>query len=171
MGKLVKLEDLKNKKFPRPVVLTGGAFDLLHLGHVEFLKLCKSFGNTLIVAVASDERVSERKGNNRPIIKEEQRAKLLSYLEFVDFVFISHHRCEDEIVYDVVCPDILVLSDKDRKEKEHYLMKSLGEEKLKKLDPRFVPAKFVSDNKNNISTTNIINLIRRSGPHDSVSGS
>jgi cytidyltransferase-like protein len=156
MGKIVSLRYLSKKKLRRPVVLTGGGFDLLHIGHAEFLKLCKSYGNTLVVLISSDKRRRERKGKHRPIVGEKNRAKLVSYLQFVDYAFISGIRCEDEKILGEIKPDTLVLSDEDKEEKQEYLKKHNSKEGLAKIRIKFVPAKFYSVE---ISTTNLINTI------------
>lgn len=70
------------------VVLTNGCFDLLHRGHLEYLRQSASLGNLLIVAVNSDASVQELKGPGRPINSEQDRAYALACLRFVDAVFI-----------------------------------------------------------------------------------
>ncbi len=67
------------------LVLTGGVFDILHLGHLKTLEEAKKLGDILIVVVASDTTVKKRKGR-LPINNQENRIKLLSYLNFVDIV-------------------------------------------------------------------------------------
>lgn len=70
------------------VVFTNGCFDILHVGHVRYLKEAKSLGDYLIVALNSDESVRGLKGSKRPIVPESERAELLAALEVVDFVTI-----------------------------------------------------------------------------------
>ena len=67
-------------------VLVGGCFDLLHFGHIHFLKLAKQQGDYLIIALESDESVRRMKGDNRPIHTQAQRKKMLEALQFVDEV-------------------------------------------------------------------------------------
>lgn len=67
-------------------VLFGGAFDLLHYGHVLAIKKAKSYGDYLIVNVMSDERCRAKKGNKRPIIPADERVKLVAELKDVDEV-------------------------------------------------------------------------------------
>lgn len=76
------------KKDGKKVILTHGTFDLFHYGHAYFLEQSKKLGDILIVGVDSDKRVQVYKGKGRPIIKEADRAHLISTLDFVDFVFI-----------------------------------------------------------------------------------
>ena len=67
-------------------VLVGGCFDVLHYGHIEFLKNAKKLGNVLIVALESDENVTKRKGPLRPIHTQHQRKEMLSALKVVDTI-------------------------------------------------------------------------------------
>ena len=67
-------------------VLVGGCFDLLHFGHINFLREAKKHGDYLIVALESDENVRRMKGDNRPIHTQVQRKEMLEALTFVDEV-------------------------------------------------------------------------------------
>ena len=82
MNSLTIHKSSENKK----VVLVGGCFDLLHFGHIHFLKLAKQQGDYLIVALESDENVRRMKGDNRPIHTQVQRRQMLEALTFVDEV-------------------------------------------------------------------------------------
>ena len=70
----------------KKVVFTNGCFDILHSGHIELLRGARALGDALIVAINSDRSVALMKGQNRPIIPEQDRAELLGGLEMVDFV-------------------------------------------------------------------------------------
>ena len=67
-------------------VLVGGCFDLLHYGHITFLKQAKACGDYLVVALESDENVRRMKGDSRPIHSQIQRKEMLEALNFVDEV-------------------------------------------------------------------------------------
>jgi rfaE bifunctional protein nucleotidyltransferase chain/domain len=69
-------------------VLVGGCFDLLHFGHIEFLKEAKALGDHLVVALESDENVRHMKGEKRPIHTQTQRKTMLESIEFVDEVIV-----------------------------------------------------------------------------------
>lgn len=71
----------------RPLVLTNGCFDLLHIGHLRYLQQAKSFGRSLIVGINSDRSVGNLKPN-RPIVPESQRAELVMGFKPVDGVVI-----------------------------------------------------------------------------------
>lgn len=76
------------KKQGKTVVFTNGCFDLLHPGHLHYLIEAKSFGDTLIVAINSDDSIQKIKGDKRPISPEEDRLEMLAGLECVDFVTV-----------------------------------------------------------------------------------
>ena len=78
---LAKITEQKNL-----TVFTNGCFDLLHRGHLEYLKEARDLGDKLIVAVNSDASVKRLKGEKRPINSLEDRMEMLAALEFVDYV-------------------------------------------------------------------------------------
>lgn len=67
-------------------VLVGGCFDLIHFGHIQFLKAAKAAGDYLVVMLESDENVKRLKGPNRPIHSQKERLEMLKSLRFVDEV-------------------------------------------------------------------------------------
>ena len=70
------------------IILTNGCFDLLHVGHVRYLRAAKELGGRLIVAVNSDASTRALKGEGRPRVPGEERAELLAALSDVDAVTI-----------------------------------------------------------------------------------
>jgi rfaE bifunctional protein nucleotidyltransferase chain/domain len=74
------------------VVLANGCFDPLHVGHIRYLFGAKSHGDLLIVALNDDSSTRALKGNNRPVVKAADRAKLLAGLEMVDAVLLFSAR-------------------------------------------------------------------------------
>ena len=70
------------------VVTTNGCFDVLHLGHLRYLQAARQLGDLLVVAVNSDSSVRQLKGENRPLVPEEERAEMLAGLGCVDYVVI-----------------------------------------------------------------------------------
>ncbi|MCX8008792.1 MAG: FAD synthase [Patescibacteria group bacterium] len=81
-----KTQSINTNDQNKIVVLVGGCFDVLHYGHIEFLKQAKRLGNYLLVALESDENVRRRKGDLRPIHTQEQRKTMLEALSCVDEV-------------------------------------------------------------------------------------
>ena len=70
------------------IILANGNFDLLHVGHVRYLRGAKELGGKLVVAVNSDESVRELKGDGRPVMPAEERAEIVAALADVDAVVI-----------------------------------------------------------------------------------
>ena len=100
---IVKRCRLSGKK----VVFTNGCFDILHVGHVKYLQIAKSFGDILIVGLNSDASVSRLKGPTRPVNIADDRAYLLAALEAVDFVVPFGEDTPYELIK-MIAPDILV---------------------------------------------------------------
>lgn len=91
----------------RKVVLTNGCFDLLHVGHVQFLQRAKAFGQMLIVAINDDRSVRKLKGNGRPLIGAADRAGIIAGLESVDHVIVFSEATPLQLIKELA-PDILV---------------------------------------------------------------
>src|SRR5579872_1076023 len=68
------------------IVLVGGCFDLIHLGHITFLEEARKQGGVLMVMLESDENIKLTKGDGRPINSQNVRARILSHLDLIDFV-------------------------------------------------------------------------------------
>ena len=91
----------------KKAVFTNGCFDILHVGHVEYLKKARSLGDALVVGLNSDSSVRAIKGKSRPINKEADRARVLAALYFVDYITIFEGRTPERLIK-VLKPDILV---------------------------------------------------------------
>jgi D-beta-D-heptose 7-phosphate kinase/D-beta-D-heptose 1-phosphate adenosyltransferase len=89
------------------VVFTNGVFDLLHPGHVRYLRDARSLGDALIVAINSDRSVRANKGEGRPVSPQAERAEVLLALEAVDAVTIFDEETPHAIIT-AVQPDVLV---------------------------------------------------------------
>lgn len=90
MGQVVGRQELssicQSQQKTKQIVFTNGCFDLLHVGHVRYLKEAKKQGDILIVGLNTDASVKRLKGPERPIQIEQDRAEILAALECVDFV-------------------------------------------------------------------------------------
>ncbi|MDF1879345.1 D-glycero-beta-D-manno-heptose-7-phosphate kinase [Sulfurimonas sp. SAG-AH-194-C20] len=105
-------EDIQNlvnhaRENGKKIVFTNGCFDILHVGHVKYLQIAKSFGDILIVGLNSDESVSRLKGPTRPVNIAEDRAYLLAALEAVDFVVPFSEDTPHGLIK-MIAPDTLV---------------------------------------------------------------
>jgi rfaE bifunctional protein nucleotidyltransferase chain/domain len=87
--RLENLADIRSQHKNETIALTSGTFDLLHVGHLRYLEAVKSLGDIMVVMLSSDKRVNARKGPGRPIIPENDRARMLDALKVVDYVFID----------------------------------------------------------------------------------
>lgn len=88
-------------------VFSNGCFDIIHAGHVDYLEKAKQKGDHLIVGLNTDHSVSRIKGENRPIVDEVSRSRVLAALEFVDAVVLF----DKDTPFDLITalrPDILV---------------------------------------------------------------
>ena len=146
LDELLKILRAKNKV----IVTTNGCFDILHVGHVRYLKKSKTFGDILIVCLNSDKSVHSIKGEGRPINNENDRAEILAELECVDFVVIFDEESPSKLI-DELKPDIYTKG-------ADYSLETLPERDVvlkNNIEVKFI--KFVEGK----STTNIIKTIQK----------
>lgn len=89
------------------IVFTNGCFDLLHLGHIDYLCKASDLGNKLIIGLNSDESISLLKGPSRPITCQNSRAHILASLFFVDGVVLFNEETPINLIR-LIKPDFLV---------------------------------------------------------------
>jgi D-beta-D-heptose 7-phosphate kinase/D-beta-D-heptose 1-phosphate adenosyltransferase len=139
------------KKQGKKIVLTNGCFDLLHAGHIMFFSAAKQRGDVLVVALDDDDSVTNLKGPGRPVIRANERVKIISALDVVDYVVIfSTDELKDLI--QTLRPDVLAKGS-NYKTEEVY-----GHEIVEGLGGRVVLIPVNED----ISSTRIINNIKGS---------
>ncbi|MBJ6117561.1 D-glycero-beta-D-manno-heptose 1-phosphate adenylyltransferase [Pontibacter sp. BT310] len=92
------------------IVFTNGCFDLLHLGHVDYLEKARQLGDKLVLGLNTDRSISSIKGPNRPLQDEMSRARVMASLLFVDAVVLFDSDTPLELIK-TVQPDILVKGD------------------------------------------------------------
>lgn len=112
MGKVTNLSELieivsKLKEQKKTIVTTNGCFDILHAGHVRYLKAAKELGDVLILCLNSDSSVKRLKGESRPLNTEDDRAEVVAGLESVDYVIIFSEDTPCELLAQIK-PDIHV---------------------------------------------------------------
>lgn len=112
MGKLVSYKKIRAlttslKRQGKIIVFTNGCFDILHAGHVRYLKKAKKLGDMLVVGLNSDFSVRKIKGKERPINNQRDRAEILCSLSTVDYVVIFNEETPERLIK-MVQPDILV---------------------------------------------------------------
>ena len=91
----------------KSVVFSNGCFDILHVGHTKYLEEAKKLGDVLIVGLNSDSSTRRLKGENRPIMDENDRAELLCALECIDYVTIFSDMTPEPLI-ERLKPDIHV---------------------------------------------------------------
>ena len=87
------------------IVLANGCFDVLHAGHIRYLKGARSLGDVLVVAINADSQVAKLKGEGRPIVADRERAELVASLEAVDWVTIFDEPTVTELLL-LLKPDV-----------------------------------------------------------------
>ncbi len=93
------------------IVLTSGSFDLVHLGHVKYLAKAKDLGDVLVVGVDSDAKIRRRKGDDRPMVPEQERLEMLAHQRPVDLLYLKPEDEERWALIKAVEPDVLVLTE------------------------------------------------------------
>lgn len=97
----------REKSFNKTIVFTNGCFDILHRGHVTYLKHAKALGDILVLGLNSDASVKRLKGPSRPVNNEQDRAVVLEALECIDYIVIFEEDTPLNLIKNVM-PDILV---------------------------------------------------------------
>lgn len=109
--KIVALDRLKKiltrQRHSKRIVFTNGCFDILHLGHIQYLEQAKAKGDLLVVGLNSDASVKRLKGKTRPILPQHDRARILAALECVDYVVLFGEDTPRNIIKTIE-PDFLV---------------------------------------------------------------
>jgi D-beta-D-heptose 7-phosphate kinase/D-beta-D-heptose 1-phosphate adenosyltransferase len=110
---VTKIDDLKPvvqayRAKGQKIVLTQGSFDMVHIGHARYCEEAKKYGDVLIVGVDSDEKVRARKGPDRPVVPEDERLEMLTYLRSVDVVVLKELTAPKLHLIKTVKPDVLI---------------------------------------------------------------
>jgi rfaE bifunctional protein nucleotidyltransferase chain/domain len=135
------------------ITLTAGCFDVVHIGHLYFLKNAKSIGNKLMVCLSNDEQIRRLKGNERPVNLYEDRIAFMKTIPYVDYIIMYNETNDDseeelDIIIKIVKPDVWVKGG-------DYIVKNITE-KHPSIDNIHI-INLITDK----STSNIINTIRK----------
>lgn len=135
-----------NKK----IVFTNGCFDIIHLGHIDYLSKAKDLGDILLIGLNTDDSVKRLKGNNRPIKNQRERAVLLASLRFVDGIILFNEDTPYDLIKKIE-PDILIKGSDYKKEE------IVGADIIKNTGGEIITIDFLEG----YSTTSILNKIRQ----------
>ena len=141
---------VKKKKIKRPIVFTNGVFDIIHRGHIEYLRSSSKLGETLLVAINTDNSIKKlNKGIKRPINDETNRLIILSSLDFIDHIILFNED-SPKILIKNLKPDVII------KGGDYNIDKILELKSIKYWNgiSISVPIKY------NFSTTSIINQMK-----------
>lgn len=141
------------------LVFTNGCFDLLHAGHIRLLHAAAQEGSKLVVGLNSDVSVRRLKGIHRPILKQEDRASILAALECVDLVVLFDEDTPLELIRSLR-PDVLV------KGADYTRETVVGHELVESWGGRVALVALTEG----VSTTHIVDAIRRNTPHSDPDG-
>lgn len=92
------------------IVFTNGCFDIVHLGHIDYLEKAHALGDKLVLGLNTDASVSRIKGSLRPVVNEYARARLMAALSFIDTVILFDEPTPESLIQ-AIRPDILVKGD------------------------------------------------------------
>jgi len=118
------------------IVLTSGTYDIIHIGHANYLEKARSFGDFLVVGVDSDEKVRERKGPNRPIVSQDERLHMLAHLRHVDALVLKGKDDSPHHLMKAIRPDVLVISQTTRHKPENIEDMQKYCEEIQVLEPQ-----------------------------------
>ncbi len=147
----LKVISQKLKKQRKKIVFTNGCFDILHVGHVRYLRKAKAYGDILVVGVNNDSSVRKIKGKSRPLVVLQDRLEVLAALECIDYL-VTFSETTPAKVIQVLKPDILV------KGSDYKLDEIVGRDFVESTGGRVVTIPLVK----NKSTTAFIKKIARS---------
>jgi rfaE bifunctional protein nucleotidyltransferase chain/domain len=155
MKKIVTIEALireseRLRREGKRLVFTNGCFDLLHPGHVSYLRQARSLGDALVVALNSDRSVRALKGEGRPILNQQERAEVIAALEAVDYVTIFDEETPRALIA-AVLPYVLV------KGGDWTLNEIIGREEVEAAGGQVLSLPYIEGS----STTDIIERIKK----------
>ena len=134
------------------IAFTNGCFDILHMGHVDYLEKARQLGNKLVVGMNTDASVQRIKGDSRPIVPEASRSRVIAALEFVDLVVLFDENTPKSLI-ESIKPDILIKGD------DYTVENIVGADFVLKNGGKVQTIPLVKG----FSTTNIVEKIRKTG--------
>jgi FAD synthetase len=157
MGKIIDLKQAislskKLKTEHKTLVIAGGCFDILHVGHIRFFQKAKQEGDILCILLEDDRNVKKLKGKQRPINSQKDRAEILSSISFIDYIIPLKNMTTDEDYDNLLIrlkPDIIATTENDPQGVHNERQSKLINAKVK----------YVIQRINNKSTSNLAKRI------------
>ncbi len=154
MSKLINLAKAKEirvkaKEKGEIIVFTNGCFDILHRGHIQYLRQAKELGDILVIGLNTDNSIHNFKSKSRPIFNQDDRAEVLSALTFVDYIVLFDELTPQNLI-EKIEPDILV------KGGDYKMNEIVGRETVRKCGGNVIILPLLQG----YSTTEIINKIK-----------
>ncbi|MEA3347360.1 MAG: D-glycero-beta-D-manno-heptose 1-phosphate adenylyltransferase [Candidatus Auribacterota bacterium] len=143
----------KYKNQNKKIAFTNGCFDIIHVGHIRYLKKASECGDCLLVGLNSDSSVAKIKGSGRPLVSQDERKEILEAFECVDEVIIFDESTPFELIK-AVKPDVIVKGG-DWKAED-----IIGKDIVEKNGGKTVTIEYIPGR----STTEFINKIKESKP-------
>lgn len=158
MKKIIKVKhaiDISKKlrEQNKKIVVAGGCFDILHLGHIQFIKKAKKQGDILFILLESDEAIREKKGKDRPINNQQIRAKILTALTYIDYIVLLpklENKGYDDIIRSI-SPTIIATTKGDTQRKHKERQAKIIKAKVVDVIPNIIDT----------STTKIANILSK----------
>jgi rfaE bifunctional protein nucleotidyltransferase chain/domain len=136
--------------FQKKIVFTNGCFDIIHLGHIDYLLKAKNLGDKLLIGLNTDESVRQIKGSHRPITDQNSRAVILASLRFVDGVILFNETTPYNLIEEIK-PDLLV------KGSDYLINDIVGADIVKENGGQIITIDFLEG----YSTTSVIEKIKK----------
>ena len=110
MSKIIDTKKIQSvieseRKLGKTIVTVNGCFDMIHVGHIRYLRAAKEIGDILVALVNTDESIKKIKGPKRPIMSFEDRVKILEGMEMIDYI-VGFDEPTAENILKIICPDV-----------------------------------------------------------------
>lgn len=129
--KVLNVHEIIKKTKGKKVVFTNGCFDVIHAGHIDLLQKAKEKGDILVVGLNSDSSIRRLKGNSRPVNTLNQRIKVLSSIQYIDYIVVFDDDTPLQLIEEIK-PNVLV------KGGDYKFKEIIGADFVTKMEDRFL---------------------------------
>ena len=110
----------KTRQQGKTIALTSGSWDILHVGHMRYIQTASTQADVLIVGADSDKKIKKRKGEDRPIVPQNERIEMLSHLKYIDAIYLKTTKHDSNKLIKLVEPDVLIISKTTNHSEDKY---------------------------------------------------